>query len=58
LILPLYIPVLVYGAGAVTVGAVALGEAQPYLTLLAAFLVAALALAPVACAAALRISIE
>ncbi len=58
LILPLYIPVLVYGAGAVTVGAVALGEAQPYLTLLAAFLVAALALAPLACAAALRISIE
>ena len=58
LILPLYIPVLVYGAGAVTVGAAALGEAQPYLTLLAAFLVAALALAPLACAAALRISIE
>jgi len=58
LILPLYIPVLVYGAGAVTVGATALGEAQPYLTLLAAFLVAALALAPLACAAALRISIE
>ncbi len=58
LILPLYIPVLVYGAGAVTVGAVALGEARLYLTLLAAFLVAALALAPFACAAALRISIE
>jgi len=58
LILPLYIPVLVYGAGAVTVGAVALGEAQPYLTLLAAFLAAALALAPFAAAAALRISIE
>ncbi|WP_295434301.1 heme exporter protein CcmB [uncultured Thiodictyon sp.] len=58
LILPLYIPVLVYGAGAVTVGAASLGEAQPYLTLLAAFLVAALALAPLACAAALRISIE
>jgi len=58
LILPLYIPVLVYGAGAVTVGAVALGEARPYLTLLAAFLVAALALAPFASAAALRISIE
>ena len=58
LILPLYIPVLVYGSGAVTVGAAALGEARPYLTLLAAFLVAALALAPFASAAALRISIE
>lgn len=58
LILPLYIPVLVYGAGAVEVGAVAFDEARPYLTLLAAFLVAALALAPFASAAALRISIE
>lgn len=58
LILPLYIPVLVYGAGAVEVGAVAFDEARPYLTLLAAFLVAALALAPFASSAALRISIE
>ncbi|WP_295392971.1 heme exporter protein CcmB [uncultured Thiodictyon sp.] len=58
LILPLYIPVLVYGAGAVTVGALAFGDARPYLTLLAAFLVAALALAPFASSAALRISIE
>ena len=58
LVLPLYIPVLVYGAGAVEVGAVAFGEARPYFTLLAAFLVAALALAPFASSAALRISIE
>jgi heme exporter protein B len=58
LVLPLYIPVLVYGAGAVEVSAVELAETRPYLMLLSAFLLAALALAPLGAAAALRISIE
>lgn len=58
LILPLYIPVLVYGAGAVEVSSVALADTRPYLTLLGAFLIAALTLAPLASSAALRISIE
>jgi heme exporter protein B len=58
LILPLYVPVLVYGAGAVEAGAAAIADSAPYLMLLGAFLAGALALAPVACTAALRISIE
>jgi heme exporter protein B len=58
LILPLYIPVLVYGAGAVDVSAVDLADTRPYLMLLGAFLLAALALAPPASSAALRISIQ
>ena len=58
LILPLYVPVLVYGAGAVTAAAGATADAAPFLMLLGAFLAGALALAPVACTAALRISIE
>lgn len=58
LILPLYIPVLVYGAGAVDVSAVALADSRPYLTLLGAFMLAALMLAPLAASAALRISME
>ncbi len=58
LVLPLYIPVLVYGAGAVEVSAVELSETRPYLMLLSAFLLAALALAPLGAAAALRISME
>lgn len=58
LILPLYIPVLVYGAGAVEVSSIDLADTRPYLMLLAAFLVAALTLAPLAASAALKISIE
>ncbi len=58
LILPLYIPVLVYGAGAVEVSGVDLADTRPYLMLLGAFLLAALALAPPASSAALRISIQ
>ncbi len=58
LILPLYIPVLVYGAGAVEVSVIDLSDTRPYLTLLGAFLMVALIFAPVASAAALRISIE
>ncbi len=58
LILPLYIPVLVYGAGAVEVSGVDIAETRPYLLLLGAFLLSTLVLAPAAASAALRISIE
>jgi heme exporter protein B len=58
LILPLYIPVLVYGAGAVTVSAIAFADTQPYFSLLGAFLLLALIFSPLAAAAALRISME
>ena len=58
LILPLYIPVLVYGSGAVEVSALDLGAAKPYLMLLGAFLLSALALGPLASSAALRISVQ
>jgi heme exporter protein B len=58
LILPLYIPVLVYGAGAVTAAMATDVPVTPYLQLLAAFLILALALAPWATAAALKISVE
>jgi heme exporter protein B len=58
LILPLYIPVLVYGAGAVTVSAHGLAETRPYFSLLGAFLLLALVFSPPAAAAALRISME
>lgn len=57
LVLPLYIPVLIFGAGAV--GAQASGlDAGAHLQLLAALLTAAIALAPWATAAALRVSLE
>ena len=55
--LPLYVPVLVFGAGAL----VAAGNGQDSggaLLMLAALLVAALVLAPLLTAAALRISLE
>jgi heme exporter protein B len=58
LILPLYIPVLVYGAGAVTVSMIDLADIQPYFSLLGAFLLLALTLSPLATAAALRIALE
>jgi heme exporter protein B len=58
LILPLYIPVLVYGAGAVTVSAIDFADTQPYFSLLGAFLLLALIFSPLAAAAALRISLE
>jgi len=57
LVLPLYVPVLIMGAGGVEMAAAGLG-AQGQLLLLAAMLVGAAALAPWAIAAALRISIE
>jgi heme exporter protein B len=58
LILPLYIPVLVYGSGAVAVSMIEITDTVPYFYLLGAFLVMALLFAPVASAAALRISTE
>lgn len=57
LVLPLYIPVLIFGAGAIesTVNGL---DPQAYLLLLGATLVLALAFAPWATSAALRISVE
>ncbi|MFZ5656847.1 MAG: heme exporter protein CcmB [Pseudomonadota bacterium] len=57
LALPLYVPVLVFGAGSVAAAAQGL-DVQGALLLLAAGLVAALLLAPLAAAAALRISLN
>ncbi|KOR32845.1 hypothetical protein TI05_04680, partial [Achromatium sp. WMS3] len=58
LILPLYIPVLVYGAGAVTTSLFDIAAVPAYFALLGTFLLLAIVLAPLATAAALRISIE
>ena len=57
LLLPLYIPVLIFGAGAID-GAIAGRDVAPQLMILGGFLLAALALAPWATAAALRQAIE
>jgi heme exporter protein B len=57
LILPLYIPVLIFGAGAVEAHANGLG-ANGHLSLLAALLVLSAFFAPLATATALRISLE
>lgn len=57
LILPLYIPVLIFGAGAVEADASGLG-ASGHLSLLAALLVLSLFFAPLATTAALKISLE
>ena len=57
LVLPLYIPVLIFGAGAVQAGAMGL-PIQGYLALLAAILVLSLMLAPFAISAALKISVR
>jgi heme exporter protein B len=57
LILPLYIPVLIFGAGAVEADAAGLGFGG-HLSLLAALLVLSLFFSPLATAAALRISLE
>ena len=58
LVLPLYIPVLVYGAGAVAASMQGETALQPYYLLLSAFLLLALVFAPWATAASLRISVE
>ncbi len=57
LVLPLYIPVLIFGAGAVEANASGLG-ATGHLYMLGAILLLALVAAPLATAAALRISAE
>jgi len=57
LVLPLYIPVLIFGVAAVE-QAVAGFATRPYLLILTAFVLAALPLAPWAAAAALRPALE
>lgn len=57
LVLPLYIPALIFGAGAVAASQHGM-SAQAHLSLLAACSLLALVLAPMATAAALRISVE
>lgn len=57
IVLPLYIPVLIFGSAAVK-SAVDGGAYLPPLAVLAAFLMAAVALAPLAIAGALRISVD
>lgn len=57
LVLPLYVPVLIFGAGACNAAQAGLPFLAPLLWLGAA-LVLALVLAPLACAAALRISLS
>ena len=57
LVLPLYIPVLIFGVSAVEGEVMGLGG-RPQLLILCAMLLAALALAPLAAAAALRLALE
>ncbi|HSO05914.1 MAG TPA: heme exporter protein CcmB [Pelomicrobium sp.] len=57
LVLPLYVPVLIFGAGAVDAMTAGL-EITGHLSLLGAFLLAALVLSPWAAATALRVSLE
>ncbi|PLW83255.1 heme exporter protein CcmB [Kineobactrum sediminis] len=57
LILPFYMPVLIFGSGAVQ-AALAGASAAPYLAILGAMLCMAVALAPAAIAAGLRISVD
>jgi heme exporter protein B len=57
LVLPLYVPVLIIGSGALE-SAAAGQSAQPHVLLLTALLVLAVVFAPWAIAAALRISVE
>ena len=57
LVLPLFVPVLVFGAGAVEAQAAGLG-AQAHLSILLAILLPALVFSPWACAVALKIALE
>jgi heme exporter protein B len=56
LIIPLYIPVLIFGTGSVAAAADG-ASVSAYLALMAAFLALAITLAPFAAAAALKISL-
>jgi heme exporter protein B len=58
LILPLYIPVLIYGSGAIEASMLAGASAEPYLMLMAAFAIVAVVFAPWATGAALKIAVE
>ncbi|HEX4113602.1 MAG TPA: heme exporter protein CcmB [Stellaceae bacterium] len=57
LVLPLYIPVLIFGVGATEAAIIGL-QTRPHLLMLTALLLAAIPLAPVAAAAALRQAVE
>lgn len=57
LLLPLFMPVLIFGAGAVQTHMAGM-SAGGHLSMLAALLVLSVFFAPIACAAALRISLE
>ncbi len=57
LVLPLYIPVLIFGSGAVEASAAGLGY-EAHFSLLGAFFLVSLVLAPWAIASSLRISME
>ncbi|NOZ54833.1 MAG: heme exporter protein CcmB [Gammaproteobacteria bacterium] len=57
LVLPLYIPILIFGAGAVESAASGLG-ADAHLSILGAFFIGALVVTPLSTAAALRISLD
>jgi heme exporter protein B len=57
LVLPLYVPILIFGAGAV--GNAAMGiDAVAQMYIMAAFLILSLTLSPIATAAALRVSLS
>lgn len=58
LVLPLYIPILVYGAGAVSTSMIEGASIQPYILLLSAFMLLSIIFSPWATAAALKISLE
>ena len=58
LVLPLYIPVLVYGAGAISTSMVEGLSIEPYILLLSAFMLLAVIFSPWVTAAALKISLE
>jgi len=58
LVLPLYIPVLIYGSGAITASMSEGLSTQPYLLLLLAFMILSVIFAPWATASALKISLE
>jgi heme exporter protein B len=57
LVLPLFVPVLVFGAGAVEAQAAGLG-AQAHVSILLAMLVPAVVFGPWACSVALKIALE
>ena len=59
LVLPLFIPVLIFGVAAVEAAVGGYGDgARPHLLILAGFLIASAVLAPWAAAAALRQALE